>query len=152
VGICGRTGSGKSSTLLALLRLNIIQGEVLLDGKSLLQMDLQAARSAVAVIPQDPHLFSCSVRFNIDPFGLYTDAQLWEALQDAHIADAIRQDASGLGLSMLVEEGGENFSVGQRQLISLARAILRRCRVVLMDEVTASIDYLTDRLIQQVSI
>ncbi|KAJ1420720.1 P-loop containing nucleoside triphosphate hydrolase protein, partial [Ochromonadaceae sp. CCMP2298] len=149
VGICGRTGSGKSSTLLALLRLNIIQGEVLLDGKSLLQMDLQAARSAVAVIPQDPHLFSCSVRFNIDPFGLYTDPQLWEALQDAHIADAIRQDASGLGLSMLVEEGGKNFSVGERQLISLARAILRRCRVVLMDEVTASIDYLTDRLIQQ---
>ena len=148
VGICGRTGSGKSSSLLALLRLNIItSGDILLDGESLLAMDLQSARSQLSIIPQDPHLFSGTVRFNLDPFSMHTDMQIWRALEDAHIHDHIKQDP--LGLSAVVEESGKNFSVGQRQLLSLARAILRESKVVLMDEVTASIDYLTDRLIQE---
>jgi ATP-binding cassette subfamily C (CFTR/MRP) protein 4 len=148
VGICGRTGSGKSSSLLALLRLNIItSGDILLDGKSLLAMDLQSARSHLSIIPQEPHLFSGTVRFNLDPFSMHTDAQIWAALEDAHIMEHIKQDP--LGLSAQVEESGKNFSVGQRQLLSLARAILRESKVVLMDEVTASIDYLTDRLIQE---
>jgi ABC-type multidrug transport system fused ATPase/permease subunit len=148
VGICGRTGSGKSSTLLALLRLNIIaSGDILVDGESLLAMDLQSARSRLSIIPQDPHLFSGTVRFNLDPFSMHTDTQIWAALEDAHIKEHIRQDP--LGLSAVVEESGKNFSVGQRQLLSLARAILRESKVVLMDEVTASIDYLTDRLIQE---
>jgi ATP-binding cassette subfamily C (CFTR/MRP) protein 4 len=147
VGICGRTGSGKSSTLLALLRLNIVTaGDILLDGESLLDKDLETARSEISTIPQDPHLFSGTVRFNLDPFGVYTDAEIWGALEDAHIKDHISGDG---GLSTVVEESGKNFSVGQRQLLSMARAILRRSRVVLMDEVTASIDYKTDRLIQQ---
>ena len=148
VGICGRTGSGKSSTLLALLRLNIISsGDILLDGTSLLALDLQSARSCLSIIPQEPHLFSGTVRFNLDPFSMHTDAEIWGALEDAHILEHIQQDP--LGLSAVVEESGKNFSVGQRQLLSLARAILRRSKVVLMDEVTASIDYLTDRLIQE---
>jgi ABC-type multidrug transport system fused ATPase/permease subunit len=148
VGICGRTGCGKSSTLLALLRLNIISsGDILVDGESLLAMDLETARSMISVIPQDPHLFSGTVRFNLDPFGRYSDTEIWAALEDSHIKEYISSDP--LGLSKLVEEGGKNFSVGQRQLLSLARAILRRCKVVLMDEVTASIDYATDRLIQE---
>jgi len=148
VGICGRTGSGKSSSLLALLRLNIITaGDIVLDGESLLALDLQSARSRLSIIPQDPHLFSGTIRFNLDPFSAHSDSEIWGALQDAHIHDHIKADP--LGLSALVEESGKNFSVGQRQLLSLARAILRRSKLVLMDEVTASIDYLTDRLIQE---
>eukprot|EP01038_Epipyxis_sp_PR26KG_P011896 gene11896-15916_t len=149
VGVCGRTGSGKSSLLLALLRLNLITGgDIVLDGESLLKMDLETARRAIAMIPQDPHLFSGTIRFNLDPFSVYTDEEIWSALKDSHIYDFVRQEG-GLGLSMLVEEGGKNFSVGQRQLLSLARATLRKCSVILMDEVTASIDFLTDRLIQE---
>jgi ABC-type multidrug transport system fused ATPase/permease subunit len=148
VAVVGRTGCGKSTLLQALLRLNVVSaGDILLDGESLLAMDLERARSVVSVIPQDPHLFSGTVRFNLDPFNRYSDAQVWAALEDAHIKGYVQHDPLGLG--KVVEEGGKNFSVGQRQLLSLARAILRRCKVVLMDEVTASIDYATDRLIQQ---
>jgi len=148
VGICGRTGSGKSSLLLAILRLNlIIGGDMRLSGRSMLEMDLETARSLVSVIPQDPHLFSGTVRFNLDPFNMYTDDMIWAALRDAHIEEYIRRDP--LGLSGIVEEGGKNFSVGQRQLLSLSRAILRKCPLVLLDEVTASIDYQTDKLIQE---
>jgi ABC-type multidrug transport system fused ATPase/permease subunit len=148
VGICGRTGSGKSSTLLALLRLNIVtKGDILLDGDSLLRMSLEDARAQLSTIPQDPHLFSGTIRFNVDPFGVYTDEEIWSALESACIKPYIMTDAAGL--NMMVDEGGKNFSVGQRQLISMSRAILRHCPVVLMDEVTASIDYDTDRAIQR---
>jgi ABC-type multidrug transport system fused ATPase/permease subunit len=169
LGICGRTGSGKSSTLLALLRLNIVTGgDIMLDGTSLLKMSLEEARAQLSSIPQDPHLFSGTLRFNVDPFSVYSDEEIWAALEDACIKPYIASDSNGL--NMLVDEGGKNFSVGQRQLISMSRAILRRCPVVLMDEVrllvfrsvatyklgtlfraqvTASIDYDTDRSIQQ---
>jgi ATP-binding cassette subfamily C (CFTR/MRP) protein 4 len=147
VGVCGRTGSGKSSLLLALLRLNLVQaGDVLCGGASLLAMPLEAARARLSVVPQEPHLFSGTVRSNVDPLRQHSDAAIWAALGDAHIQEHCRRDP--LGLSALVSEGGSNFSVGQRQLISLSRAILRRAPVVLMDEVTAAIDYQTDRLIQ----
>lgn len=148
VGVCGRTGSGKSSTLMALLRLNIItEGDILFNNESILAMNLEAARSTVCIIPQEPHLFSGTIRFNLDPFSIYRDDEIWAALKDSHFYDYIKNDP--LGLQSAVEEGGKNFSVGQRQLLSLARAILRKCKVVLMDEVTASIDFRTDSLIQQ---
>ena len=148
VGVCGRTGSGKSSLLLAILRLNLITGgDMRINGRSMLEMELETARSLVSVIPQDPHLFSGTIRFNLDPFNLYTDEMIWSALRDAHIEEYVRRDP--LGLSGVVEEGGKNFSVGQRQLLSLSRAILRKCPLVLLDEVTASIDYHTDKLIQE---
>lgn len=163
VGICGRTGSGKSTLLIALLRLNVVtEGDILLDGQSMLnEMDLETARSHISIIPQDPYLFSGTLRFNLDPFNVYTDQQIWCALKDAHIYDYICTlgDSVGVGsedigsgtsggLLCVVEESGKNFSVGQRQLLSLCRAILRKSKVVLMDEVTASIDFATDRLIQ----
>ncbi len=85
---------------------------------------------------QDAHCFSGTIRFNLDPFSIYSDAEIWDALRDAHIADAIAKDPLGLGAR--VEESGKNLSSGQRQLISMARAILRKCNVVLMDEVTAN--------------
>lgn len=109
-------------------------------------MSLEAARGLISVIPQEPHLFSGTLRSNIDPFRKHSDIEIWEALEDAHIKDYCKKNP--LGLSVQVNEGGKNFSVGQRQLISLSRAILRKAPVVLMDEVTANIDYRTDRLIQ----
>ncbi len=100
-------------------------------------MDLETARSIISIIPQDPHLFSGTVRFNLDPFDAHSDEELWAALADAQIDEHVRGEP--LGLHAVVEEGGKNFSVGQRQLLSMARAILRKCNIVLMDEVTASI-------------
>eukprot|EP01041_Mallomonas_annulata_P004968 gene4968-9939_t len=145
VGVCGRTGSGKSSLLMALLRMNIVvAGDICVDGESLLSMSLERARSLVSIIPQEAHLFSGTVRYNLDPFSSHTDVEVWKALEDAHVKDIIAKESEGLGAS--VEEGGKNFSVGQRQLLSLARCILRQSKVVLMDEVTASIDYQTDKL------
>jgi ATP-binding cassette subfamily C (CFTR/MRP) protein 1 len=94
----------------------------------------------------EPHLFSGTLRFNLDPFNEHTDMELWAALGHAHIRDHVER--LELGLLSAVEEGGRNFSAGQRQLLSLSRAILRRCPIVLMDEVSASIDYATDELIQ----
>ena len=147
VGICGRTGSGKSSLLLALLRLNVIQsGDIRFEGRSLLDMSLEEARAMVSVIPQEPHLFTGTIRSNVDPFNVHSDVDIWAALEDAHIKEYLCRDPAGLQAE--VTEGGKNFSVGQRQLLSLSRAILRRSPIVLMDEVTASIDYQTDRLIQ----
>ena len=148
VGVIGRTGCGKSSLLLALLRLNcIVDGDILVDGESILEMDLERSRGLFSVIPQDPHLFSGTIRFNLDPFGVHSDRAIWSALESAHIKDCVEGDI--LGLDKIVGEGGLNFSVGQRQLLSLSRAMLRRSKIVLMDEVTASIDYTTDRLIQK---
>lgn len=180
VGICGRTGCGKSSLLLALLRLNIITSgdiKIVSNGDAaetnaavslLHDLDLETARGLVAVIPQEPHLFSGTLRYNLDPFSAHSDADIWAALEDAHIkehfvglagggseCEAEAQVAGGESgslvkeaLETVVEENGKNFSAGQRQLLSLARAILRRCSIILMDEVSASVDFVTDKLIQ----
>ena len=147
VGIVGRTGAGKSSLTMALFRLiEPSSGKILIDGVDISTLGLHDLRSQIIIIPQDPVLFSGSLRMNLDPFNDCTDEQIWSALKLSHLYDFI----NGLneGISFLISEGGENLSVGQRQLVCLARALLKKSKILVLDEATAAVDPETDELIQ----
>ncbi|XP_033169172.1 multidrug resistance-associated protein 1 isoform X11 [Drosophila mauritiana] len=148
VGIVGRTGAGKSSLTLALFRIiEAAGGRISIDGVDIASMGLHMLRSRLTIIPQDPVLFSGSLRINLDPFEIKTDDEIWKALELSHLKSFVKSLAAGLNHE--IAEGGENLSVGQRQLVCLARALLRKTKVLVLDEATAAVDLETDDLIQK---
>lgn len=136
----GRTGAGKSSLIASIFRLVEPEGQITIDGVEIKKIGLGDLRSKISIIPQDPVLFSGSLRKNLDPFDVdYDENKLWNALEAVKLKEYVIAMGSN-GLDFVISEGGSNLSVGQRQLVCLARAILRKNRILVMDEATANVD------------
>ncbi|OAT11924.1 ATPase [Blastomyces gilchristii SLH14081] len=166
IGIVGRTGAGKSSIMSALFRITELSGgSIKIDGIDISTVGLHDLRSRLAIIPQDPALFHGTIRSNLDPFNEHSDLELWSALRKADLvgqetpsdssvdqtssSPTAKQPQQRINLDTVVEEEGLNFSLGQRQLMALARALVRDSRIIVCDEATSSVDFETDRKIQK---
>ncbi|CAN7998510.1 unnamed protein product [Ixodes hexagonus] len=148
IGLVGRTGAGKSTLASALFR--VIEpraGSIVVDNVDITRIGLHDLRLKMTIIPQDPVLFSGSLRWNLDPFDEHSDDAVWKALEQAHLKDYIV--GQGLGLDFDIAEGGDNVSAGQRQLVCLTRALLRQSKVLVLDEATSSVDLATDQLVKE---
>ncbi|CAM8905998.1 unnamed protein product [Rhodiola kirilowii] len=148
IGIVGRTGSGKTTLIGSLFRLvEPAGGRIVVDGIDISTIGLHDLRSRFGIIPQDPTLFNGTVRYNLDPLGEHSEYEIWEVLQKCQLLEAVKEKEAGL--DSLVMDDGSNWSMGQRQLFCLGRALLRRSRVLVLDEATASIDNATDLILQK---
>jgi len=153
VGVCGKTGCGKSTLFLALLRMvEARSGAILIDGVDIRRIGLRRLRDSVSIIPQDAVMFNTTLRYNLDPTCKKSDAEIWRALEICELSDFVKRTLTSptapSALDAMVAEGGADFSFGQRQLICIARAILRDTKILLSDEASSGIDRITDGKIQ----
>ena len=145
LGIVGRTGDGKSSIISALLRMPEAEGEIFIDGVCITDVQIQESRKCISVLGQSPVLFSGSLRKNLDPLEEYTDDELWSAIKEVKLTSLVENLDGQLDHQLF--EGGENLSTGERQLICLARTLLKRSKIVILDEPTAHVDPNTEKTI-----